>query len=43
MVEAATEEFSDIPIVLHQDHGGSPQDCKNCIDILEPSQRQSQR
>ncbi len=33
MVEAATEEFLDIPIVLHQDHGGSPEDCKNCIDL----------
>ena len=32
MVEAATEEFLEIPIVLHQDHGGSPEDCKNCID-----------
>ncbi len=33
MVEAATEEFSDIPIVLHQDHGGSPEDCKSCIEL----------
>ena len=33
MVEAATEEFSNIPIVLHQDHGGSQEDCKNCIDL----------
>ena len=33
MIEAATEEFSNIPIVLHQDHGGSPEDCKNCIDL----------
>ena len=33
MVQAATQEFSDIPIVLHQDHGGSPEDCKSCIDL----------
>ena len=33
MIEAATEEFQGIPIVLHQDHGGSPEDCKNCIDL----------
>ena len=33
MVEAAMEEFSDIPTVLHQDHGGSPEDCKNCIEL----------
>ena len=33
MIEAATEEFKGIPIVLHQDHGGSPEDCKKCIDL----------
>ena len=33
LVEAAMDEFSDIPTVLHQDHGGSPSDCKNCIDL----------
>ena len=33
MMQAATQEFSDIPIVLHQDHGGSPEDCKSCIDL----------
>ena len=33
MVEAAMEEFSEIPTVLHQDHGGSPKDCKVCIDL----------
>ena len=33
MVEAATQEFKEIPIVLHQDHGGSPEDCKNCIEL----------
>ena len=33
MIEAAVEEFPDVPIVMHQDHGGSPEDCKNCIDL----------
>ncbi len=33
MVEAVSEEFSEIPTVLHQDHGGSPSDCKDCIDL----------
>ena len=33
LVEAAMDEFSEIPTVLHQDHGGSPSDCKNCIDL----------
>ena len=33
MVQAATQEFSDIPVVLHQDHGGSPEDCKSCIEL----------
>jgi fructose-bisphosphate aldolase class II len=33
LVEAAMDEFSDIPTVLHQDHGGSPKDCKNCIEL----------
>ena len=33
LVEAAMDEFSDIPTVLHQDHGGSPSDCKNCIEL----------
>ena len=27
MLEAAVEEFPQIPIVMHQDHGGSPADC----------------
>ncbi|MBT5213009.1 MAG: fructose-bisphosphate aldolase class II, partial [Pelagibacteraceae bacterium] len=26
-------EFPDIPIVMHQDHGGSNDDCKVCIDL----------
>lgn len=33
LVEAAMVEFSEIPTVLHQDHGGSPKDCKNCIEL----------
>ena len=33
MMQAAVEEFPNIPIVMHQDHGGSPQDCKTCIDL----------
>ena len=33
MMEAAVEEFPKIPIVMHQDHGGSPEDCKVCIDL----------
>ena len=33
MFEAANEEFSKIPIVLHQDHGGSPEECKNSINL----------
>jgi fructose-bisphosphate aldolase class II len=33
MMEAAVEEFPKIPIVMHQDHGGSPEDCKTCMDL----------
>ena len=33
MMEAAVEEFPNIPIVMHQDHGGSSKDCKDCIDL----------
>ena len=33
MVQAAVEEFPTIPIVMHQDHGGSNDDCKVCIDL----------
>ena len=33
MMEAAVEEFPNIPIVMHQDHGGSPTDCKTCMDL----------
>ena len=33
MMEAAVEEFPKIPIVMHQDHGGSPTDCKTCMDL----------
>ena len=33
MIEAAVDEFKETPIVLHQDHGGSPEDCKICMDL----------
>ena len=33
MMKAAIDEFSNIPIVMHQDHGASPSDCKECIDL----------
>ncbi len=33
MMQAAIEEFPNIPIVMHQDHGGSNEDCKVCIDL----------
>ena len=33
MVQAVSIEFSEIQTVLHQDHGGSPSDCKDCIDL----------
>ena len=32
MVEAAVEEFPNIPIALHLDHGSDFQICKKCID-----------
>ena len=33
MMEAAIQEFPDIPIVMHQDHGATPSDCKECMDL----------
>src|SRR5215217_339158 len=30
---AATELYSEIPMVLHQDHGNSPATCKSAIDM----------
>ncbi len=33
MINAAIKEFNHIPIVMHQDHGASPADCKKCIDL----------
>ncbi len=33
MMKAAIEEFPNIPIVMHQDHGASPKDCQTCIDL----------
>ena len=32
MVEAATEEHSEVPIALHLDHGADFETCKMCID-----------
>ena len=33
MMDAAIQEFPNIPVVMHQDHGGSPDDCQNCINL----------
>ena len=33
MMQAAIEEFPNIPIVMHQDHGGTNDDCKVCIEL----------
>ncbi len=33
MMEAAIKEFPKIPIVMHQDHGATPDDCKECMDL----------
>ena len=33
MMEAALQEFPNIPIVMHQDHGATPSDCKECMDL----------
>jgi fructose-bisphosphate aldolase class II len=30
---AATEVYPEIPVVLHQDHGNSPETCKSAIDM----------
>ena len=32
LIEAAVEEFLDIPIAMHLDHGGDFQICKECVD-----------
>jgi fructose-bisphosphate aldolase class II len=32
LMRAATEEYPDIPVVLHLDHGDSFDTCKTCID-----------
>src|SRR5215468_1337277 len=32
LMQAATEVYSEIPTVLHQDHGNSPETCKSAID-----------
>ena len=31
LILAAIEEFPEIPICMHQDHGGSPADCQRSI------------
>ena len=33
MMQAAVNEFPKIPIVMHQDHGGTPEECKECIQL----------
>ncbi len=33
LMEAATEIYPEIPVVLHQDHGNSPETCKSAIDL----------
>jgi fructose-bisphosphate aldolase, class II len=33
MIEAAIEEFPDIPVCMHQDHGGSPAVCQQSIQL----------
>ena len=33
LMVAATELYPDIPTVLHQDHGNSPETCKSAIDM----------
>jgi fructose-bisphosphate aldolase, class II len=32
LIEAAVEEYPDIPIVLHLDHGDTVELCKQCVD-----------
>ncbi|MBT3623311.1 MAG: fructose-1,6-bisphosphate aldolase, partial [Gammaproteobacteria bacterium] len=33
LILAAVEEFPDIPVVMHQDHGASPGDCQKSIQL----------
>ena len=33
LIEAATEEWPDIPVVMHQDHGTSPAICQRSIQL----------
>ena len=33
MMQAAVDEFPKIPIVMHQDHGGTPEECMECIQL----------
>ena len=33
LIKAASEEFPDIPLVMHQDHGASPAVCQQAIQM----------
>ena len=33
LIQAAVESWPDIPLVMHQDHGQSPEICKGAIDL----------
>ena len=33
LIEAAVESYPNIPVVMHQDHGQSPEICKGAIDL----------
>ncbi len=33
LIQAAIEQWPDVPLVMHQDHGQSPEVCKGAIDL----------
>ena len=33
LMEAAVERHPDVPVVMHLDHGNSPETCKQAIDL----------
>jgi fructose-bisphosphate aldolase class II len=33
LIQAAVESYPDIPVVMHQDHGQSPDVCQGAIDL----------
>ena len=33
LIQAATEAYPQIPLVMHQDHGTSPEMCQGAIDL----------